>query len=200
MTWGSSSATAFGAIAVELDTTAAPKMVTLVDDFNDGTIDAAKWDNDSSATESSGALHLGASNYGNLGIWSDNFFDLTNSEIVWEVSALPSTDVADGPFMHLWVWSGNTNDPPNYRIAWFYYSVSAGAGVWNPEYFNSAASAGTDVNSGTATRWLRIKHDGTNILWDASPDGVTWTNKRSVPIATVGVPYTAMRRWCDGWR
>jgi hypothetical protein len=195
VTWGSASATGYGAMIVEFDTTAAPKMATLVDDFNAGALDTTLWTDDGvSVSQSGGAAHINADDYGRTGFWSDNFYDLTNSEIVVEIPALPTTDVGDGPFFGITLSAGPTNDPVNERLKWFWYSSSAGVGDWDPQYQNTGAtSSGTGVTNSSATRWLRIKHDGTNVLWDTSPDGTTWTNRRSVAIATVAVPFTAMR-------
>lgn len=43
---------------------------------------------------------------------------------------------------------------------------------------NSNSDTGPTYNSSTH-RWWRIGESGGNILWDTSPDGVTWTNRRS---------------------
>ena len=36
-----------------------------------------------------------------------------------------------------------------------------------------------------AMRWWRLRHAGTDVFWDTSPDGVTWTNRRTKAAAFV---------------
>jgi hypothetical protein len=43
-------------------------------------------------------------------------------------------------------------------------------------------SEGTLTYDAVVHRWWRISESGGNILWDTSPDGVIWTNRRSVAV------------------
>lgn len=44
-------------------------------------------------------------------------------------------------------------------------------------YFDGGAV--TLAYNSTTHRWLRMSLTGGNILWDTSPDGITWTNRRT---------------------
>lgn len=168
-------------------------MTALTDDFAT-TLDTGKWTNGGSATVSGGAAHFPANGYGSAqSIYSVGSYELTSSELVVEVPALPSTDTADGPFFTIELFNGPTQGPANNYLRWFYYSGTPGAGTWEPEYKNTGTQqSGTAIASGSATRWLRIKHNGTDVLWDTSPDGTTWTNRWTQSVATVNVDFTAL--------
>lgn len=172
----------------------APKVATVIDTF-DGSSLNAMWTNGGAATISSGAVHLPANGYGSTYAINTNRsggYDLTNSELVVEIPATPSTTSADGPFLTIELYDGGTPGPANNYIRWFLYL--SGTSEWAMAYKNTGAEVGVGTNQalGSGNRWLRIKHDGTNVLWDTSSDGITWTNRGSVAIATVNVPYTAL--------
>ncbi|MBR8638611.1 hypothetical protein KEF29_03180 [Streptomyces tuirus] len=48
----------------------------------------------------------------------------------------------------------------------------------NVDYWDAAAVELT--YSPTDHLWLRLREDGTNVYWDTSPDGSTWTNRRTL--------------------
>ncbi len=41
-----------------------------------------------------------------------------------------------------------------------------------------------------AHRWVRLRRSGNSVLWDTSPDGVTWTNRRTLATPPSWVNYT----------
>src|SRR5690606_37331628 len=46
--------------------------------------------------------------------------------------------------------------------------------------------------------WLRLREDGTNVYWDTSPDGSTWTNRRTLATpawVTTSIDDTAVDLW-----
>jgi hypothetical protein len=193
VTWASNSASAFCALAVELDASAPAKTATLVDAFETGSLDA-QWTNGGAATVSSGALHLPGIGYGTTyAVNSVADYDLTSSELVVEVSGVPGTHLVDGPFLTLELYYGNTPAPTNYYLRWFLYL--SGSSEWSMAYKNTGTEVAVGSNQalGSGNRWLRIKHDGTNILWDTSPDGTTWSNRGSIAKATVGIPFSNLK-------
>jgi beta-glucanase (GH16 family) len=69
----------------------------------------------------------------------------------------------------------------------------------NTLYFQEIVGGVTDATylgySATGHRYLRVAHDGTNVVWSTSPDGTTWTPRRtkvsSLPLTGVGVNLVA---------
>jgi beta-glucanase (GH16 family) len=69
----------------------------------------------------------------------------------------------------------------------------------NTLYFQEIVGGVTDATylgySATAHRYLRVAHDGTNVVWSTSPDGTTWTTRRTkvstLPLTGVGVNLVA---------
>jgi hypothetical protein len=62
-------------------------------------------------------------------------------------------------------------------------------------FFREHDAATNDETSTTydavAHRWWRIRESAGSIFWDTSPDGLTWTNQRSKPTATLNLNYRA---------
>jgi len=66
----------------------------------------------------------------------------------------------------------------------------------NVDYFDSTAVSIT--YSATTHAWLRIRETGGNVYWDTSPDGTTWTNRRTIATpawVTAAVDTCALDLW-----
>jgi beta-glucanase (GH16 family) len=69
----------------------------------------------------------------------------------------------------------------------------------NALYFQEIVGGVTDATylgySATAHQYLRVAHDGTNVVWSTSPDGATWTARRTkvstLPLTGLGVNLVA---------
>lgn len=57
--------------------------------------------------------------------------------------------------------------------------VVNGALLFLREVFAGTASDTTAPYDAVQMAWLRLRHAGTDVFWDTSPDGTTWTNRRT---------------------
>lgn len=142
------------------------KVESLVDDFT--TLDPAVWVVSGTASVSSGQLNLTpATSYGNK-IDSVGKFDLMGSSVTVQVVTAPAGNGTIGTFLIL-------------------YPLEAGHEVSmvveGGQITMAEKTPGTDSTSVTydpvAHLWWRIRHDGTLLLWETSPDASTWTVQRS---------------------
>lgn len=98
----------------------------------------------------------------------------TGSSLTVEIAAMPTAGTAG--FAQVWVM-----DPaPADTVARLGFEYRAAANALDLIGQSSAGytAIGTTTTltySATTHRWLRIRHTGTSIVWDTSPDGITWT-------------------------
>lgn len=172
---------------------------TLTDDFASGSRDAAKWNlSAGSATiaQTGGRMEVTlptAGNSGSRAYVSVNNYDLTESYSLVEVPTVPSTvgDNATYLILKSSLTGGN----------WFGISIETFDGGAKTIKFNRWSSGSLSTTSITydpvAHKYIRIRHSGSNILWETSPDGVTWTTRRSLAtpwaITSMGVTLGATK-------
>jgi len=144
-----------------------PKLSTFSDNFT--TADAAKWTYQGAAGVSGGQLQLvPAPTYGNK-VDSAASWDLTSSTIHVELVSAPLGNGSIGSFVSLFD-SGGSDSVQMY--------VEGGALTMTETVSGSPSSTNVSYNS-TSHRWLRIRHDGTNVIWETAPEGITWTTRRT---------------------
>jgi len=162
---------------------------TFQDNFNDNSIDTAKWNESEGNTtvdEVNKQLEFTLAvdpNTGYASLESDNSYNLTGNQGYIEVIQLPASGGNSESYFTLFVDSNN-------NIEWF--------SAWGWLYANYKVSGSTtwlgeiEYSAGT-TDWLRIRESGGTTYWDYSGDGISWTNLTSVsnPI-TVTALYTAI--------
>lgn len=171
------------------------KTSTLIDTFTSK--DTAKWTWGTQVTWNSSLnkAQFSPSNYVNCILTSAVKYDLTSSSIVFNFNAVQSTALGNGPFFDILLSDGATTDPDTgNRLVWHYEPTGAGTGTLVPRTITSVGtiSDGTGVTySATNTDFLRISDNGTNVIWETSPDGTTWTSRRSIA-RPAGFTLTAM--------
>lgn len=159
----------------------AGSMASLQDDF--ATKDTAKWTWGATATQATangGQAFLPGDAYGTAAsIISTAAYDLTNSSVVIDLAAVPSTVSGDGPYFIFSTFSGATVDAGD-RYRWLLY-MGSGFTHLTPQFFasgnatNTPTAEGSDLNySGTTHRYIRIRHNGTAVVFETSSDGTTW--------------------------
>jgi hypothetical protein len=150
---------------------------TFSDDFDDNSIDA-KWttfvNTNAAIAETGQQLVLTPptpSGTGSAVVNSDDYFDLTGSELAVE---LVTAGIAH---VNVESWAGVQADASNryifLRNNTTLYLRRTLAGV------NSDATVTYDA---TAHRWIMITETGGNVLWRTSPDGSTWTTRRTLAV------------------
>jgi hypothetical protein len=151
-------------------------IATLVDNFNDNII-GPDWGNAyGGCTETGGRAHIPciAGNYS--GYQTAKVWTLAGSSVYLQVptaaAAASATVEAQTAFSVI-----NVTDGTNLA-----FNINTVAGTLRLESNVAYSDAGATVLTYSAVThlWLRFREDGTNVYWDTSTDGSTWTNRRTL--------------------
>lgn len=178
VTWGSSSASIYGAMIIEMDTSAPAATATLTDDFPGSSLDVTKWVasiNGGTVTVGSGVLTITNPNStaftGQL-ITSLIDYDLTGSYLVVNVEQVGNTATDEDTNVYVVVGSDF-----NYRLMFTQENGNLKARKVIAGTFTDVASV---TYNATTMAWWRIRESGGTIFWDYSADGKSWTNLTSL--------------------
>lgn len=150
--------------------------ISLVDNFNDNSVDTAKWGNsfDSLATytETGGRARI------TLSTTSGNYASYRSTTTY---SLIGSSAVVDVPTM---CNTGEANAQAYFRLGIDDNNYVQCTQFGGTLYFQKrVAGATTDVASvtynSTTHKWWRIRESGGTTYWDTSTDGSSWTNRAS---------------------
>lgn len=154
-----------------------PLLTTLIDNFNDGAI-GANWGNSyGGVTESGGKAHVPCTT-GYAGYQTAYSWTLAGASFYVGVTTVPAASTATEAYASVFV---NAPDiaTSGTRIGFVINTVTGQLKCSSEAaYFDPAAVAIT--YSGTTHKFLRLRETGGNVLWDTSPDGTTWTNRRTL--------------------
>lgn len=144
---------------------------TLTDNFDDNTVNTSVWTSNYGTTAETGGkaqitYSTTYSGWATSGVWT---FDTVFAEIV-----IPSTGTNDMSF-----GVGSASQASGTEVA-FYYVGSSGLLFFANAVGYTEAGAPSVTYSATTHKWLRLSLSGSNVLWDTSPDGTTWTNRRTL--------------------
>ena len=154
---------------VFIPATPSPKAETFTDDF--ATQDAAKWNYYGGAAATAGQLVVPClSSYGaGAETFGQAVYDLTGSSICVEAVQMPNLgNGSTEAFFELGIDADN-------RITFY----KSGADLGFRERVAGVNSQTVIAYNADAHRWWRIRESGGTLYWDTSPDGNTWTNRRS---------------------
>jgi len=140
-------------------------IATLTDSF--ATQDTNKWAYISGVAASGGQLVFTPPVSSQVLLPSVNTFDATDSAIFIETTTV-GTD-----FFGFGFWNADNNTD-----SIEFYCVPSGDLTF-AEYVNGTPDSTTLTYNATNHRWLRITNTGGNWLWETSPDGTTWTTRRT---------------------
>lgn len=172
VTWGNVSASAYGAIIIELDTTTPALMETLVDTYSGAAVDPALWTVNTGAgtvVEGSGVLTFTpASNTAGDGQSTPSLisYNLTGSYAVVKVSSVLTGD----EFTSLLCEIGGDG---KYRLNLAQYNGNLEA---RDVIAGTETVRATATYNGTTMLWWRIREASGTVFWDYSADGISWTN------------------------
>jgi len=157
-----------------------PALSSLVDDFDDDTIDATKWPSRSGGcVETGGRARVPVVSGGQYDSWaSEGTYTLTGSGVYCQVYP-PVDDTAGEIYGRVHV--ANAADG----------SMILGTQVSSGNNYIRFLSWGTsgaysdpapvDITYDPVEHaWVRIREDSGTVSWDTSPDGATWTNRRTL--------------------
>ena len=155
------------------------KIATLIDDFQDGVIDASKWQYTAGVVETSGRVKLTPStSYPLFGTLLPRTWDLTNSQFVAHVPVLTSNG-STGSLQSGFAIEKDTN---NY----------IGMRKLGSQLISTKRVAGTETNlaftpySAVNHLFWRIRADGSNIYFETSSTGTGYFIQHTESIATLG--------------
>ncbi|MFI1485758.1 hypothetical protein [Streptomyces sp. NPDC020747] len=171
-----------------------PSLSTLVDNFNDGIVGPNWGDSYGGVTETGGQARvpLVADTY--AGYQTGRAWTLAGATVYLKIPTLPVVSTGTDVGVHFMVTSNVDGTAIGFKI-----NVVTGMLRMqsNVAYFD--AGAVEIAYNGTTHLWLRLREDGTNVYWDTSPDGSTWTNRRTLATpawVTAAVDTCALDLFC----
>lgn len=171
-----------------------PSLSTLVDNFNDSTIGANWGDSYGGVSETGGQARVPLAAGVYAGYQTGRAWTLAGATVYLKIPTLPAVSTGTDVGVHFMVTSNVDGTALGFKI-----NVVTGMLRMqsNVAYYDAAAVeiAYSAVNH----LWLRLREDGTNIYWDTSPDGTTWTNRRTLATpawVTSGIDTCALDLFC----
>lgn len=149
---------------------------SIVDDFNDGVKDTAKWTYSSLVTESGGLLRIPA-NTDPRGSY-EQVRSVATSDLRGSSATVRVTRVPDGASSEVWLDLAQSTDNSS-KVSIIYTG-----GIIQ---FRESVQGRTDVTnltySATSHAWWRIREAAGVTYWETSPDGSAWTVRKQKPTA-----------------
>jgi len=159
-----------------------PLLTSLVDNFNDNVI-GPDWGNSyGGVTESGGKAHVPCTT-SYAGYQTSYTWTLAGASFYVSVTNVPAASTATEAYTSLFVNApgigDNTNPLYGTRIGFVINVVTTQLKMSSESsYFD--AGAVSIAYSGTTHKFLRLRETGGTVFWDTSPDGTTWTNRRTL--------------------
>lgn len=169
------------------------KFATLTDTFTATSLDTGKWNysdgvsDDPTVSYTSSGVNIAfpASSTSNTSgsISANNSYDLTDSEIVIKVDAVPlSSTNAEGI-----IWLKQSNAAWNNGQDWIRMFKDA-----TSLYFQSWDGGGIKLNASItydadAHRWWKIHHSSSTLRFSTSPDGIVWTQQATTSVYAMNI-------------
>lgn len=176
-----------------------PKVSTLVDNFT--TVDTGKWAGAVSSygtnpVVTNGQLVTTVNNTGWEGIWTvgKSFYDLESSEFLIELVQPPARTGTNTAYFEIGLKSFYSISGAGHSVDW-YYQNSGTPTIYARDNTNGTSTTTAVTYNATTHRWLRITESAGTVYWDTSPDGTTWTNRRS---KAINWPLTSCFIYIDG--
>ena len=152
-----------------------PSLSTLVDNFNDSVI-GPNWGNSYGGVSEVGGrarIPLVAGTY--AGYQTGRAWTFAGASVYLKLVTRPVASTGTDVSFNFLV----TSSTEGTSIGFKYNAVTSKLRLQsNVSYFD--ASAVEITYDPVAHLWLRLREDGTNVYWDTSPDGTTWTNRRTL--------------------
>ncbi|MFF9118277.1 hypothetical protein ACF09Y_22205 [Streptomyces massasporeus] len=152
-----------------------PSLSTLIDNFNTGTL-GPEWGNSYGGTAVVGGRARVPCTTGYAGCQTAYAWTLAGATLYVQVPTAPAASTATVEAYFAVTVQGATEGT---RVG---FSMNAVTGklrcVSETDYWDDAA---VELTYDPVTHlWLRLREDGTNLYWDTSPNGSTWTNRRTL--------------------
>jgi hypothetical protein len=153
---------------------AGARLAALVDDFNDDTIDTARWPNNyGGVSESGGRFQIDCDVAQWSGLKSATRYILEESRI--SLRAYPADpDTATVSYLSTLVTTTTPGTDAGFNID----TASSGIAFLLREGFSDAGAV-FDTYSPTDHAWLRLREESGSLFWETSADGQAWTLQRT---------------------
>ncbi|MGQ5576315.1 hypothetical protein [Streptomyces sp. ECR3.8] len=152
-----------------------PLLTTLVDNFNDNVIGPNWGDSYGGATETGGRARVPLVAGAYAGYQTGRAWTLAGASIYLKLVTRPAASTGTDVSANFLVTSATAGT----SIGFKYNAVTNKLRLQSTvDYYDAAAIELT--YSATDHLWLRLREDGTNVYWDTSPNGSTWTNRRTL--------------------
>ncbi|MEV7975429.1 hypothetical protein [Streptomyces sp. NPDC086519] len=154
-----------------------PSLSTLTDNFNDGMI-GPDWGNSyGGVTESGGKAHIPCTT-SFAGYQTAYSWTMAGATFYVAVTSIPAASTATEAYIGVLVNAPDIDTSGN-RIGFLIDSVTGLLRCKNDTSYSDPGSV--DITySPTTHKFLRLREDGSSVYWDTSPDGSTWTNRRTL--------------------
>lgn len=152
-----------------------PSLTALTDNFNDNTIGPEWGDSYGGVTETGGRARVPLVAGAYAGYQTGRAWTLAGATIYLKTPTLPAVSTGTDVGMHFMVTSATAGTALGFKINRVTGMLRMQANV---DYYDPAAVE--IAYSATDHLWLRLREDGTNVYWDTSPNGTTWTNRRTL--------------------
>ncbi|MFE7906476.1 hypothetical protein [Streptomyces albogriseolus] len=171
-----------------------PSLSTLVDNFNDSVIGPNWGDSYGGVTETGGRARVPLVAGAYAGYQTGRAWTLAGASIYLKTPTLPAASTGTDVGVHFMITSPVEGTGIGFKINRVTNKLRMQSNV---DYFDAGAVELTydAVNH----LWLRLREDGTNVYWDTSPNGSTWTNRRTLATpawVTAAVDQCAVDLFC----
>lgn len=171
-----------------------PSLSTLVDNFNDDEISANWGDSYGGVSETGGQARVPLVAGAYAGYQTGRAWTMASATVYLKIPTLPAVSTGTDVGVHFMVTSNVDGTGLGFKINIVTGMLRMQSNV---DYFDPTAVEIT--YSATDHLWLRLREDGINIYWDTSPDGSTWTNRRTLATpawVTAAVDTCALDLFC----
>jgi len=152
-----------------------PLLTTLVDNFNDNIIGPNWGDSYGGANETGGQARVPLVAGAYAGYQTGRAWTFAGASIYLKFATRPAASTGTDVSANFLI----TAAVEGTSIGFKYNAVTNKLRMQsNVDYFDAAAVEIT--YSATDHLWLRMREDGTNVYWDTSPNGSTWTTRRTL--------------------
>jgi hypothetical protein len=152
-----------------------PSLSSLVDNFNSGTL-GPDWGNSYGGTAVVAGRARVPCTTGYAGCQTAYSWTMAGATFFVQVPTVPAASTAAEAYCGVMVQSATAGT----RVGFIINAVTGLIRFKNEVGYFDADSVDIPY-SATDHRWLRMREDGINVYWDTSPDGTTWTNRRTIP-------------------
>lgn len=154
-----------------------PVTSSVIDNFDDNTIDTSIWpDNYGTTSEVGGRARVACSSANYAGYQTDDLYRFDG--IVIEVPTWPTRAGAVGE-CYFAVWFASTGQPAGTHAGFLVDYITGNIHFANRVGYTDAGAPTVPIDP-VAHRWFWIELVGADLVWRTSPDGLTWTQRRTM--------------------